>query len=48
MTIARYHTRSVDKTKYKKAVILLYEQNNVSYFKKLFIEQLSQAVNKYF
>lgn len=40
--------RSVDEIEYKKAVILFYEQNNASYFKKLFIEQFRQAVNKYF
>ena len=40
--------RSVDEIEYKKAIILFYEQNNASYFKKLFIEQFRQAVNKYF
>lgn len=40
--------RSVDETEYKKAVILFYEQNNISYFKKLFIEQFEFAVNNYF
>lgn len=40
--------RSVDEIEYKKAVILFYEQNNLAYFKKLFIEQFKQAVNKYF
>ena len=40
--------RSVDEIEYKKAVILFYEQNNASYFKKLFIEQFRQAVDKYF
>ena len=40
--------RSVDEIEYKKAIILFYEQNNVSYFKELFIEQFKQAVSKYF
>ncbi len=40
--------RSVDEVEYKKAVILFYEQNNISYFKKLFIEQFEFAVNNYF
>lgn len=40
--------RSVDEVEYKKAVILFYEQNNVSYFKKLFIEQFEFAVKNYF
>lgn len=40
--------RSVDEIEYKKAIILFYEKNSVAYFKKLFIEQFKQAVNKYF
>ncbi len=40
--------RSVDEVEYKKAVILFYEQNNISYFKKMFIEQFEFAVNNYF
>ena len=40
--------RSVDEIEYKKGIILFYEQNNASYFKKLFIEQFEQAVQKYF
>ena len=40
--------RSVQEVEYKKAVTLFYEQNNISYFKKLFIEQFKQAVEKYF
>lgn len=40
--------RSVDEGEYKKAVILFYEQNNLSYFKKLFIEQFEFAVKNYF
>lgn len=40
--------RSVDEVEYKKGVILFYEQNNASYFKKLFLEQFEQAVKKYF
>ena len=33
---------------YKKASLLFYEINNVSYFKKIFIEQFEDAVNNYF
>lgn len=40
--------RSVDEGEYKKAVILFYEQNNLSYFKQLFIEQFEFAVENYF
>lgn len=40
--------RSVDVLDYKKAVLLFYEQNNLSYFKELFIEQFEFAVNNYF
>lgn len=40
--------RSVDEVEYKKGIILFYEQNNASYFKKLFLEQYKQAVIKYF
>jgi len=40
--------RSVDELEYKKAVILFYEQNNISYFKQLFIEQFKFAVDNYF
>ncbi|MDR0555941.1 MAG: Fic family protein [Holosporaceae bacterium] len=40
--------RSIDEVEYKKAIILFYEQNSVSYLKKLFIEQFKQAVDKYF
>lgn len=40
--------RSVMEEEYKKAVILFYEQNNLSYFKKLFIEQFEFAVKNYF
>jgi len=40
--------RIVDVVEYKKACILFYEQNNISYFKKIFIEQIEDAVNNYF
>lgn len=40
--------RSVDEVEYKKGIILFYEQNNASYFKKLFLEQFRLAVEKYF
>jgi Fic family protein len=40
--------RIIDVEEYKKAVILFYETNNISYFKKIFIEQFEDAVNNYF
>lgn len=40
--------RNVDEVEYKKAVILFYERNNLSYFKDLFIEQFKFAVENYF
>ncbi|PIS32335.1 cell filamentation protein Fic [Candidatus Peregrinibacteria bacterium CG08_land_8_20_14_0_20_41_10] len=40
--------RSVNETEYKKAVILFYEQNNLTYFKQLFLEQFEFAVKNYF
>lgn len=40
--------RAVDEVEYKKASILFYEQNNLSYFKKIFIEQYAFAVQNYF
>lgn len=40
--------RSIDELEYKKAVLLFYEQNNIRYFKELFIEQFKFAVENYF
>ena len=40
--------RSVDEGEYKKAMILFYEQNNASCFKKLFLEQFRMAASQYF
>ncbi len=40
--------RSIDELEYKKAVLLFYEQNNVSYFKQLFLDQFEFVVNNYF
>jgi len=40
--------RSVNEVDYRKATILFYEQNNASFFKKLFIEQLKFSVKNYF
>jgi Fic family protein len=40
--------RGVKPLDYKKAMILFYEQSNVSAFKQLFIEQVFFAVNNYF
>lgn len=40
--------RSVKKIDYIKAIILFYEQNNLYYFKRIFLEQLEFAVNNYF
>jgi len=40
--------RDVDVIEYKKAALLFYEQNNISYFKKIFIEQFSFSAYNYF
>lgn len=40
--------RSMDEVEYKKAVLLFYEQNNVSFFKELFLKQFEFAVENYF
>jgi fido (protein-threonine AMPylation protein) len=40
--------RIVNTEEYKKAIILFYELNNISYIKQIFIEQFEDAVNNYF
>lgn len=40
--------RTVDSIEYKKAMLVFYEQNNISSFKKIFMEQFEFAVNTYF
>lgn len=40
--------RTVDSIDYKKAMLLFYEQNNISAFKNIFIEQFEFAVKTYF
>ena len=40
--------RTVDSIDYKKAMLIFYEQNNISAFKKIFIDQFLFAVNTYF
>lgn len=40
--------RTVDSVYYKKAMLLFYEQNNISAFKQIFIDQFKFAVNTYF
>jgi Fic family protein/predicted transcriptional regulator len=40
--------RTVDSVEYKKAMLLFYEQNNISCFKEIFIEQYRFAVETYF
>ena len=40
--------RTVDSIDYKKAMLIFYEQNNISAFKRIFIEQFEFAVNTYF
>jgi Fic family protein len=40
--------RTVDSVDYKKAMLLFYEQNNISRFKEVFINQFEFAVNTYF
>ncbi|NUQ23260.1 MAG: Fic family protein [Saprospiraceae bacterium] len=40
--------RTVDSIDYKKAMLVFYEQNNISAFKKIFVEQFAFAVGTYF
>lgn len=40
--------RSMNEVEYKKAILLFYEQNNISYFKELFLKQFEFAVENYF
>lgn len=40
--------RTIDPIEYKKAMLVFYEQNNISAFKKIFIDQFEFAVNTYF
>lgn len=40
--------RTVDSIDYKKAMLIFYEQNNISAFKRIFIDQFEFAVNTYF
>jgi Fic family protein len=40
--------RTVDSIDYKKAMLLFYEQANISNIKKIFIDQFEFAVNTYF
>ena len=40
--------RTVDSVDYKKAMLIFYEQNNISAFKKIFIDQFAFAVGTYF
>ena len=40
--------RTVDSVDYKKAMLLFYEQNNITAFKRIFIEQYEFAVKTYF
>ena len=40
--------RTVDSIDYKKAMLIFYEQNNITAFKRIFIEQFEFAVRTYF
>ncbi len=40
--------RTVDSVDYKKAMLLFYEQNNITIFKRIFVEQYEFAVKTYF
>ena len=40
--------RTVEADDYRAALLLFYEQNNISAFKKIFLEQVAFAVNEYF
>ncbi len=39
---------SLDETEYKQALMVFYEKNNITNFKRLYIEQLDFAINNYF
>lgn len=40
--------RTIDSIEYKKAMLIFYEQNNISAFKEIFISQYEFAINTYF
>lgn len=40
--------RSIDTLEYKKAIIIFYESNNITHFKRLFMEQFKFSVGNYF
>ncbi len=40
--------RTVDSIDYKKAMLVFYEQNNITAFKRIFVEQLAFATRTYF
>lgn len=40
--------RTIDSMEYKKAILIFYEQNNISAFKNIFIQQFEFAVKTYF
>ncbi|NQV37682.1 MAG: Fic family protein [Candidatus Marinimicrobia bacterium] len=40
--------RTIDSVEYKKAMLIFYEQNNITAFKKIFIDQFEFAVRTYF
>ena len=40
--------RTVDTIDYKKAMLLFYEQNNITMFKSIFMDQFEFAVKTYF
>ena len=39
---------TIDSVEYKKAMLFFYEQNNISAFKRIFIDQLEYAAITYF
>lgn len=42
------YRNNVSELEYKKAILLFYERNNISAFKKIFIEQCEFATENYF
>jgi Fic family protein len=40
--------RTIDSVEYKKAILIFYEQNNITIFKQIFLAQFEFAVNTYF
>jgi len=47
-TLWLFSFRTVEANDYRAALLLFYEQNNLSAFKKMFLEQVEFAMKEYF